>query len=599
MLAPSPVLNDSALPTVAIEVGGKAFESDAIVSIEIWNRINRVPRARIVINDGDPSSETFPLSTADTFLPGKTVTIGAGYADEIKNIFSGVIVAQEIEVVPNAPARLVVDMADKALKMTLQRKNAVFKDMSDHAVVEKLISANGLTVDTNDASSTEQDAIVQYHASDWDMLVTRAEANGLLVAVASGHVSVADPTTSAEATVLVEYGDSILALQARLDAATQLSASAVKSRSWSYTTQEVLEGAATDTTVQAPGNVEADTLAKVFGLTDAPLQSAAMLAKESLDTWSTGELVRTRLAKVCGNVRFQGNALAKIGKTIELAGIGDRFNGTAYIAGVEHLISDNRWVTNVDFGVPAGRFATEMSNVADAPAAGQLPAVRGLQTGLVKQVAENPSGDYRVLVTLPLLGGETAGVWARLSGIYASNTFGTVFYPEVGDEVVLGFMSEDPRSPIILGSVYSKGRVPAYPPNKENDKKAIVTRSKLEITFDDKDKIIEIKTPGGHTIQLNDKTGEIDIKDSNKNSVVLGKSGIVVNSDTDIAITAKQDITIKAGGNLAMQATADSTLKAMNITEQASVKHAVAASATAEVKASAMVTINGALVKIN
>jgi hypothetical protein len=141
--------------------------------------------------------------------------------------------------------------------------------------------------------------------------------------------------------------------------------------------------------------------------------------------------------------------------------------------------------------------------------------------------------------------------------------------------------------------------VPTYPANKENDKKAIVTRSKLEVTFDDKDKIIEIKTPGGHTIQLSDKTGEIGIKDSNSNSMVLGKSGITIDSAKDITIKAKGDLSITAGGNLAMQATADSTLKAMNITEQASMKHAVAASVSAELKASAMVTINGALVKIN
>ncbi len=599
MLAPSPVLNDSALPTVAIEVDGKAFDSDAIVSVEVWTRINRVPRARLVINDGDPAGETFPLSEADTFLPGKPITISAGYGSETTTIFSGVIVRHALDITPNTHARLIVDMTDKALKMTLQRNNAVFKTTSDHDVVTKLINANGLTAGTNDAPSSVQDAIVQYHASDWDMLVTRAEANGLLVVVAGGQISVEAPDTSAEAALSIEYGDSMLALEARLDAATQLASSAVKSRSWSYTTQEVLEGAATDTPVQTPGNVEADTLAKVFGLSDAPFQSAAMLAKDALDSWSSGELLRARLAKVCGNVRFQGSALAKIGKTIELAGVGPRFNGTAYITSADHLIRDNRWLTSVDFGLPAGRFAAETPNIADAPAAGQLPPVQGLQTGQVKQVSEDPDGNHRVLVTLPLLGGETAGVWARLGGIYASNAFGAVFFPEIGDEVVLGFMSEDPRNPVILGSVYSKARAPAYPANKDNDKKAIVTRSKLEVTFDDKDKIIEIKTPGGHSIQLNDKTGEIQIKDSNANSVVLGKSGITIDSASDIAMTAKGDITIKAGANLAMQATADSTLKALNITEQASAKHTVSANAAAELKASGMVTINGALVKIN
>ena len=197
MLAPSPVLNDSALPTLTIKVDGKVFDSDGIVSVEVWNRINRLPRARLVVNDGDPSTEMFALSQSDTFLPGSEVTIAAGYGDDSTTIFSGVIVKHGLDVMPNAPPRLVVEMTDHAMKMTLQRKNAVFKQKSDHDVVAALVSANGLTAGTNDAPSTRQDAIVQYHASDWDLLVTRAEANGLLVIVAGKRVDVVAPDTSA------------------------------------------------------------------------------------------------------------------------------------------------------------------------------------------------------------------------------------------------------------------------------------------------------------------------------------------------------------------------------------------------------------------
>ena len=53
---------------------------------------------------------------------------------------------------------------------------------------------------------------------------------------------------------------------------------------------------------------------------------------------------------------------------------------------------------------------------------------------------------------MPLIEGDS-GVWARLSGFYASKTFGSVFYPEIGDEVILGFMDQDPANPIILASV--------------------------------------------------------------------------------------------------------------------------------------------------
>ena len=50
------------------------------------------------------------------------------------------------------------------------------------------------------------------------------------------------------------------------------------------------------------------------------------------------------------------------------------------------------------------------------------------------------------------------GVWARMAHVYATEDCGFVFYPEVGDEVVLGFFDDDPTYPVILGSLYSSKR---------------------------------------------------------------------------------------------------------------------------------------------
>ena len=181
-----------------------------------------------------------------------------------------------------------------------------------------------------------------------------------------------------------------------------------------------------------------------------------------------------------------------------------------------------------------------------------MAPIQGLHTGLVMQVAEDPAGDYRVRVSLPSLG--TEAVWARVAGFYASNGFGAMFYPEVGDEVVVGFVDGDPRSPIVLGSLYSAKRPPASAPDPDNDKKAIVTRSRLAITYDDRDRVIEIMTPGGHSIRLDDSTGEIRIADRNGNSLTLGKSGIAIDSAFAIEMKAKTDISIKAGRNLDTEA---------------------------------------------
>ena len=602
MSAPSPGLVKNTQVNFTIKVENRQIpDTYQIVSIDTWSTVNKVPRARLVIMDGSPVTQDFDISSKATFLPGNRIQISAGYLGQAERaIFDGVIVKQGIQLDQTRNSRLVVEIWDRALQMTLERKSELFPKIRDSDLITKLISGNGLKAVVA-ATSVVHEEIVQYYATDWDLMLTRAEMNGFVVTVQDAVVSVGKPDTQQQPALSVKYGESLLDLQAEMDATTQCNKSAVKSYAWDATDQKLIEAGPGAVQVKEPGNVSSDTLAKVFGVKNFAQQTGAMIEQAALQAWSSAELLRSKLSKIRGFARFQGSALAEPGKTIELGGLGDRFNGSVYVSGVHHNIQCGRWLTTVDFGLSSKWFAAEAPHIAAPDAAGQLPPIKGLQTGIVKQVWRDPAGEYRVLVVLPLLQNKNKGVWARLGTFYASKKFGAVFFPEVDDEVIVAFMNEDPRYPVILGSVYSKQHPPAYPPDEKtkNAKKAVVTKSKLQITFDDQDKIIQISTPGKHTIKLDDKTGAISIKDSNKNTVSLSKGGITLDSGSHIKITAKGNITLDAKGNLSMKAAANSSMEGVQIAHKAKAKFSAKGNATAEVTASGPLTIRGALVKIN
>jgi phage protein D len=69
-----------------------------------------------------------------------------------------------------------------------------------------------------------------------------------------------------------------------------------------------------------------------------------------LDASGAARPARTRLR---GEVSFQGSALATPGKTIQLDGIGRRFDGPALVGAVRHTIRDGVWTTFVTLGLPA------------------------------------------------------------------------------------------------------------------------------------------------------------------------------------------------------------------------------------------------------
>jgi uncharacterized protein involved in type VI secretion and phage assembly len=204
-----------------------------------------------------------------------------------------------------------------------------------------------------------------------------------------------------------------------------------------------------------------------------------------------------------------------------------------------------------------------------------------------------------VQVTLPVTQAETAGVWARLATYYGSDGVGHFFIPEIGDEVILGFLNGDPSHPLILGSLYSSKRKPPYEPAAENNTKAIVTRSKLTVLFDEDKKAITITTPGKNKIVLNDDEKSILLQDQTGNKVTLSESGITLDSPKDIALSAKGKISLDAVGNISVASKADLKQSGLNIANSAQVGFSAKGAATAELSASGQTTVKGALVMIN
>jgi Rhs element Vgr protein len=597
--APSPLPVDAAVITFSIEVDGKAIDSAVQVDcVDTWISVNKLPRARLVIFDGSAAESNFPLSDLDTFIPGKKVRISAGYDSKNETIFEGVVVRQGLSVDQTEAPKLIVDLTDEAIKMTLERKNALFEKITDGDLIGKLISANGLSKDVA-STKTVHEEIVQYYVTDWDLMMMRAEMNGLVVIADSGKVTVKPPDTSQSPVLAVKFGESILDLDIELDAASQFASSAIKSYTWDPDTQKLIESGPGTVSVKEAGNLSSADLAKVFGVSSFTQQTGGAIEQTALQDWSSGELLKSMLSKIRGTVRFQGSSLARVGKTIELAGVGDRFNGPLFISGVHQRIHNGEWLTTAELGLCAHWFAAEAPHVTAPGASGQLPAVAGLQTGIVKNMATDPGGEFRVQVSLPLLQDDAKKVWARLGTFYASNKFGAFFYPEVDDEVVVGFMNDDPRYPVILGSVYGKKLAPPLTPDAENTKKALVTRGNLEITFDDKDKVIEVKTPGGQSIVMSDKAGSIVIKDKNGNTVSMAGGGITLDSGTSVKITAKGDITLDAGANLNLTAKANATMEGLQITHNARTKLTAKGTVSSEVSSSGILTIRGSLVNIN
>ena len=596
-MANSPELDAEGVVRVTLFSEGTALpESVQIMSVTVTRAINRVPMARLVIVDGDMPNKEFPISDTNDFKPGAAIKINAGYGDDEETIFEGIVVKHAVQITGQNDARLVVECRDKSVKMTVGRKNANYIDKLDSDVIGTLIASPGLTADV-EATTLQHKELVQYYCSDWDFMLSRADANGLLVIATDGTVAVKAPATSSAPVLKVTYGQDLMEFHAELDARSQYASA--KAVSWDMKTQAAITGTeASPATLNEQGDLSSATLAQVVDLASYRLQTAAPTTKEALTQWAKAQQLKSGLARVRGRMSFQGSAKAVVGGVIELEGVGKRFSGKVFASGVTHEIGDGDWVTEVQFGLSPQWF-TEQSDVTAPRAAGLLPAVEGLQTGVVMKLDGDPDSEQRIQVSVPVMQAETEGVWARLLQFHGSNGFGAFFLPEVGDEVVLGYFNNDPSHPVILGSLYSSKQVPPYALAAENNTKAIVTRCKSKIEFDEDKKVITITTPGNNKIVISDDGKSILLQDQNNNKVELNPSGITLDSPKDIKLTAKGGITLDAVNAISFTSKADVKSAGLNISNEAQVGFTAKGNASAELSAAGQTVVKGAMVMIN
>lgn len=564
------VLSDGA------ELGGEF----AIQSLAIAKNINKIPTAEIILQDGEISAEDFPLSNKDELIPGKEIEIKMGYREEEETVFKGIIIKQGIKSQHGAPSLLCIEAKDESIKMTIGRKNKYFTEVSDSDIIEEIISNYGLQADVESMNVIHKE-MVQYYATDWDFMLTRAEANGKLVYVDDGKITIQTPSTSAAEHTFI-YGQGIVEFETEMDARDQFAG--VTTKSWDYVRQEIIDSEANAPNLGEQGNVSSSDLANVIGLEALPLQHSGAINDQELQAWSDAKLMRSRLSKIKGRIRILGDASFKPGQVIDLGGLGDRFNGSAYVTGVgQSYGNDTIWYTDLYIGFCQKWIIDKYDDITDKPSAGLLPSVQGLQIGIVTAIHEDPDGEDRIQVNLPIINAESQGIWARVTSLDAGESRGLFFRPEVGDEVVIGFLNDDPRDPIVLGSLHSSAKPAPEVAAEENEIKGLFTKSEMKLLINDGEKSISVETPNGNKLLISEEEGGITFEDENSNKIIMNSDGITIES--------AKDLMLKAAGDVKIEGT--------NIENKAQSGFKAEGQGSLEVSSSATTVVKGSLVQIN
>lgn len=572
LLPPLPEKTD--LVTWTIKINGKPVPDCFEVTDIVVNRcFNRIPFAVFCVLDSAVSERRLEVSDQDMFSPGNEIEIAVGYYSHNTTIFNGIIIRHAVKIKNRRSPVVEVECKDIAVKMTIDRKNKQFFDRSDSEIISEILTANEIDHAVEDFE-TQHQTMIQYYATDWDFINTRAEANAALVLAVAGKLHVQRPDFEKTPLFHVEYGDQLYEFEAEMDARNQYPA--VRTFSWNPTEQTLLaeeqnleppvtnSSRLNDAPGDLPGNPPNTDYTNVLNVKQFRIQHSGFRRAPELQNKAKAQALKSRLASMRGRLQIEGRADVFPGVTIELRNVGLRHSGPVFVTAVCHEIGQGAWFTNVQFGLPQEWFAKEFPDVNGGPAVHLLPAVCGLQIGVVTGLAGDPDKEDRIQVRMPLVETEGEGAWARLSCQDAGENRGSFFRPEIGDEVLLGFINDDPRDPIVLGMLNSTAKPAPLETTDDNQQKGWVTRSNIRMLLDDDKKSLTIQTPGENKLTISDDTQSIELKDQHGNIFKMNRDGIEIRSIKDIKLQTEHGNLTLTGNNISQEANSDWTAQSQN-----------------------------------
>ncbi len=569
-------------------------------SIDVIKAVNKIAIARVAIAAGDPVKEEFTENEETMFQPGKDVEIKLGYDGTNTTVFKGIVEKIEIKLEKGfmssrMKSLMILNCVDKAVELKNTFTTDIYEKKKDSEIITTLIAKAGLTK-TITASKVTHPFFPKYNINDWDFILQRAKANSMIVVNSDNAVKVKSPTGTGAPSLEIKNGAGTISFNAKLSAHKQFQG--LTYYSYDPFGEKSANKKAAEPTLTAQGTLKASQLASFVSPTTNELKLPQPLETTELTEIANAELQFARLNRIYGDVKIKGVQSVALDQLVKLTGFGKPFDGSCYVTKVRHEIKNGAFSTLIGFGLEDIDLMDRHIDLEQV-----VPPVSGLHIAKVKNIDKDPDNEFRIQVVIPAFKETGDGIWARMTHFYTGGaSSGAFFIPELNSQVIVSFLGNDPRFPVVLGGLYTKANKPKETAiKKDNFVKEIRTKGDLKITFDDKDKVISISTEKDkQIIKIDDKKKEIHIEDLNGNEITTSSKGITMKSDKEISIEGKTvKINGKSGVTIDGKSGSGVKVSGSNVELKASAKFTAKGGSGADLQASGTVNIKGAAVNIN
>ncbi|PQQ23934.1 phage baseplate assembly protein V [Photorhabdus hindustanensis] len=523
------------IPAIDIKIAGKTLSQFSVMSLTVNHQINGIPSANITLSvTGDANAIFAAQAQAEltSCQPNQALIVQL----QKTVLFKGIIVRQALKL-KGQDSLITLTAKHPLQKLTNGFHSQLFSQQSDEAIIRKLFSQANIPVTIKQAPQlkTVHEQMVQFRCNDWTFLKNRFVATNTWLLPGNDSATLVTPKSlnqSAIHTLHQRANDQdIVLFEADLQWDNQRSPKTVSIQSWDITQQKLFQAAQSKSSGLGSGQLATDNVA---ALTEQDWQwiFSYPLDNEQAKQLAQGIMDNRRSDNVSGSVEVEGSDRYQPGDRLALKGFGQGMDGQAIITGVSQIITQRQgWRTRLTLGL-----LPETEHV--------IPQVKELHVGIVEKYQQDDQSLGRIPVKIPAFNLTHGILFARLGKPYASHESGFCFYPEPGDEVIIGFFECDPRFPVILGSMHNPKNKSPVEPSEKNSRKTLIIKQgdhQQALEFNDQDKIIALHS-GEHSLSLQQ---DKDITLNSAKNIITKGQEINIQAEKSLSATGKSGVDIK------------------------------------------------------
>ena len=327
----------------------------ALVSLTVAETVEGLYRCEArLTNWGDRGSgPDYLYFDRDLLDFGKEISVSLGAGNGELEAFKGRITALEGQFLAGEPPQIVVLAEDAAQSLRQTRRTRTFEDMTDGEVFEQIANDHGLQPEIELGDAPQLAVIAQLNQSDLAFLRSRARRLAAEIWIEDNtlHVKGRQARQASDEQLTLALNRGLLEFSVIADTAEQYTQVVVSG--WDVQAKERLEHAADDSLLGSElgtATSAASIVSAAFG--DRPDRIAQQMPLTSSETEVIAEASFRAQARrfVVGTGKARGDARIRVGRTIEMQGLGPLFSGLYTVTEAHHSFSRQ----------PGGGYLTEL-----------------------------------------------------------------------------------------------------------------------------------------------------------------------------------------------------------------------------------------------